>query len=170
MRYVRCWAPTRPVMASEVAPMRIALREVMLRRAWRGGLHRRPDRRAQSMSCVRRIEKSTRRHVELVRGFSSVVRITTITTMVSGRPLWAGPLDPVGASLTVSYAPHPTIIHRRNLTQNPVGIAKVEFLAPVDDRLGFRELALQFLESCVDREVLNTDAKVVNPWLPELEE
>src|SRR5262245_19945628 len=57
----------------------------------------------------------------------------------------------------------PTIIHPRNLPQHPVGIAKVEFLAPIDGRLGFREIALQFLESSVDREVLNTDAKVVHP-------
>src|SRR5262245_37752744 len=64
----------------------------------------------------------------------------------------------------------PTIFHPRNLTQNPVGIAKVEFLAPVDGRLGCREIALQFLESRVDGEVLNSDAKVVNPRLAELEE
>src|SRR5262249_8319571 len=57
----------------------------------------------------------------------------------------------------------PTIIHPRNLPQNPVGIAKVEFLAPIDGRLGFREIALQFLESSVDGAVLNTDAKVVHP-------
>src|SRR6266481_9856623 len=44
----------------------------------------------------------------------------------------------------------PTIVRPRNLTQNPVGIAKVEFLAPVGDRLGLREIALQFLESRVD--------------------
>src|SRR5262249_52661335 len=49
-------------------------------------------------------------------------------------------------------------------------VAKVEFLAPVHDRCGFREIALQLLESRVDREVLNTDAKVVNLRLAELEE
>src|SRR5215470_3881912 len=64
----------------------------------------------------------------------------------------------------------PTIVRRRNLPQNSVGIAKVEFLAPVDDWFGFREIALQFLESRVDGEALNPDAKVMNLRLPELEE
>lgn len=34
------------------------------------------------------------------------------------------------------------IIHAAHLTQNPIGIAEVEFLASIDGRLRFREIAL----------------------------
>src|SRR5262245_26634991 len=62
------------------------------------------------------------------------------------------------------------VIHSRNLSKNPVGIAEVEFFAPVHRRFGIREIALQRLESRVDGEVLHTDAKVMHLRLPELEE
>ena len=42
------------------------------------------------------------------------------------------------------------IVHLGNLTQNPVGIVKVEFLAPVDNRLRLREFAPQLVESLAD--------------------